>query len=131
MRSFSRLKVGMLVGFLVCLMGVPVALGASPFSDPGIPDGETLHYRFQTGDYASDYLVDVKKREEVVESVHRIWVDVDERGAKTYRLEDTGSRRSGQRFENVSVIRVGDDGVEPVRFRTQDRTSEGRLIRRF
>lgn len=122
----------MLLGSLICLLTLPVLVTAEPlFSDPDIPDGQTLHYRFKTGEYASDYLIDVKKREEVVDSYHRILVEYNEKGEKIYRVEDDGSRRSGQRFKHVSKIRAGKGGLEPLEFQTQDATREGKVIRRF
>ena len=127
-----RGKKTMLLGSLICLLALPALVAAAPlFSDPDIPDGQTLHYRFTTGEYASDYLIDVKKREEVVESSHQIRVEYNEKGEKIYRVEDSGSRRNGQWFKHVSDIRAGKDGLAPLGFQTQDATREGKVIRRF
>jgi hypothetical protein len=122
----------MLLGFLICLLALPSLVAAEPlFTDPDIPDGQTLHYRFETGSYASDYLIDVKEREEVVESTHQTRVEINDKGEKIYRVEDWGSRKNGQRFKHVSEIRPGKNGLEPLGFRTEETTGKGKVIRRM
>ncbi len=126
-------RASLLLGSLVCLLAFPALATAEPrFSDPDIPDGQTLHYRFKTGEYASDYLIDVKKREEVVQSTHRSQVEFNEKGEKIYRVEDWGSRRNGQRFRNISeILAAGKEGMEPLGFQARETTREGKVIRRF
>ena len=106
---------------------IPMPRG-EPFLDPGIPDGQTLHYSYRAGGYANDFLVDVKRGEEVVESTSRVEVVSGPQGGKTYRIHDTGLRRNGYRFEQVSELQAGAE-LKPLGFTSRDLNPGGRLIR--
>lgn len=112
------------VSILACLG----PLRADTFQDPAIPDGEVVHYRYETADYANDFLTEVKQGEEISESTSLTRVLVQEDGRKIYHTETTGLRRGGFRFEHVTEILVGED-VRPLRFVATDRNERGRVIR--
>jgi hypothetical protein len=118
-------------GFLVTILFIPVLLQGATFVDPDIPDGQTLYYRYQAGEYKNKHLLEVRQQEEVLENVTCIHVNRNEAGEKTYRVEDNGSRRNGYRFQQVSNLRVRDDGLVPLGFQTRDTNPKGRVIRRF
>ena len=101
-------------GLLVSILVTPVFLQGASFTDPEIPDGQTLHYRYTTGEYKNKYLLEVKQREEVVESTNRITYKYNEKGEKIYRIHDRGIRRNGDRFEHISNVVVRNDILFPV-----------------
>jgi len=119
------------LGFLVTVLFLPATLMGITFSDPHIPDGQTLHYRYTPGQYKNEYLLKVKQGEEVLESFNRVTVATNDKREKEYRVHDQGARRSGYRFQHVSRILVRDGGLVPIGFETQDSNPQGRVIRRF
>jgi hypothetical protein len=118
-------------GSLVTILFIPVILQGATFTDPDIPNGQTLHYRYQAGEYKNKHLIEVRQREEVLGNITRIRVKQNGAGAKTYRIDDSGSRRNGYRFEHISTLRVDPAGLVPVGFQTWDLNPQGRVIRRF
>jgi len=118
-------------GILVSFLLMPISSYAATFSDPEIPNGQTLYYQYKTGRYPSKYLVEVKKREEVVRSSSRITMEHSEKGEKIYRIQDYGVRRSGQSFERLSRIIVQEDGLAPLSFVARDTTPTGKVVREF
>jgi hypothetical protein len=113
---------------LVSIFAPGSALSGGPFTYPEIPDGQTVTYQYQAGGYPNNYLIEVKRGEEVLESMSRVEVAHREDGRKVYRIRDTGSRRNGFRFEQVTEILAGPE-LEPLGFTATDRNPQGRLIR--
>jgi hypothetical protein len=118
-------------GFLVTILFIPGILQGAAFIDPDIPDGQTLHYRYQAGEYKNKHLLEVRQQEEVLENVTHIRAKQNEAGEKTYRIEESGSRRNGYRFQHVSNLLARDNGLVPLGFQTRDTNPKGRVIRRF
>jgi len=117
--------------FWVTILFIPVLLRAAPFSDPRIPDGQTLTYRFSPGKHKNEFLLEAKQREEVLESVTRITAARDPAGEKEYLVHDQGARRGGIRFEHRSRLLVRDGALLTLGFESCDRSPAGRTIRRF
>jgi hypothetical protein len=116
---------------LVTILFTPAFLQGGTFSDPEIPDGQILAYSYTPGEYKNKYLLEVKQREEVVESVSHISVTINDSGEKEYRILDQGLRRGGHRFQHISRLLVQKGGLLPLGFETQDSNPDGRIIRRF
>ena len=100
---------------------------ADPLGDPDIPNGQRLVYSFTTNYDKALFLREVKAREEVKESEHRI-ERIEEGGKGYYRIHDTGVRENGYRIDNVTTVERGET-VRPVSFRARDLNPAGRTIR--
>jgi len=115
----------------VTILFNPAFLHGATFSDPHIPDGQVLTYRFSPGEYKNTFLLEAKQREEVVESVTRIETAVTDAGHKEYRIRDRGVRRGGIRFEHQSRLQVREGTLIALGFDSRDRNPAGRILRRF
>jgi len=126
----TRIRVDLITIFVlaISILAFPAPPRCQPFLDPGIPDGQTVHYSYRTGGYPNDFLIEVKQGEEVVKSTSRVQIVSRSEGNKIYRVQDTGVRRNGYQFEQVSEIRAEPE-FKPLGFTTKDRNPEGRIIR--